>query len=199
MSTTDTPPRRGYHHGNLREALLDAARDLVAERGPQGFTLAEATRRAGVTPSAAYRHFKDREQLLLELCRRGTEEFGRRLGTAMRSGGLNAMGPAYLTFAREEPGYYAAMFSFRSDRRHEGEPEHAPGDDPFEALMTGIAKAMPAEGDAAKLLALEVWALSHGLASLERAGLLGPHSGAPPAEDVLYHGVARLLGMKDLA
>src|SRR3954462_5211842 len=118
LTTSDLATRRGYHHGNLREALLEAARQLVAERGPQGFSLTEAARRAGVSPSAPYRHFKDREEVLAELCRRGFALFGQRLQAAV-AGAQNAaealqrMGPAYLAFAREEPGYYAAMFSFQ--------------------------------------------------------------------------------------
>ncbi|MEE3098250.1 MAG: helix-turn-helix domain-containing protein, partial [Pseudomonadota bacterium] len=63
--------RRGYHHGNLREALVEAARPLIAERGPQGFTLAEVAREAGVSGAAPYRHFKGREDLIAEMARRG--------------------------------------------------------------------------------------------------------------------------------
>ena len=54
--------RRGYHHGRLRDALVEAARTLVAERGTAGFTLAEAAKRVGVTAAAPYRHFSDRRQ-----------------------------------------------------------------------------------------------------------------------------------------
>jgi hypothetical protein len=55
---------RGYHHGNLKEALIRAALDLIAEKGPSGFTFAEAARFAGVSPAAPYRHFRDRDELL---------------------------------------------------------------------------------------------------------------------------------------
>src|SRR3954470_22792091 len=134
----DLAARRGYHHGNLREALLEGARQLVAERGPQGFTLTEAARRAGVSPSAPYRHFKDREEVMAELCRRGFALFGRKMqdaasGSSDPGEALQRMGPAYLAFAREEPGYYAAMFTFQ--------PEEATGDNPFEAL-TGTIGAL---------------------------------------------------------
>ena len=54
--------KRGYHHGNLRQALVDAALDLISERGPMGFTLSEAAKAAGVTPAAVYRHFEGREE-----------------------------------------------------------------------------------------------------------------------------------------
>ena len=57
-------PKRGYHHGNLRQALIDAALELIEQRGPTGFTLSEAAKRAGVTPAAVYRHFEGREDLI---------------------------------------------------------------------------------------------------------------------------------------
>ncbi|RZK91505.1 MAG: TetR/AcrR family transcriptional regulator, partial [Methylobacterium sp.] len=53
--------RRGYHHGNLKEALIEAARRFIAERGIGGFTLVDAARLVGVTPAALYRHFRGRE------------------------------------------------------------------------------------------------------------------------------------------
>src|ERR1700680_2908602 len=109
--------KQSYHHGNLREALVTAARRLIAERGPAGFTLVEAARLAGVSAAAPYRHFTDRDALLAEAARRGLQEFDRRLATAWRDGGQDLgaaflrMGEAYLAFAREEPGYYGATFS----------------------------------------------------------------------------------------
>ncbi|WP_270936330.1 TetR/AcrR family transcriptional regulator [Falsiroseomonas oryzae] len=188
--------RRGYHHGNLKEALVEAARQLTAERGPFGFTLAEAARLAGVSPSAPYRHFRDRDALMGELCRQGFARFAARLAEAAAAGevreALMAMGRAYLAFAREEPGYYGAMFSWRDPSA----PARAePDDSAFGALVGAIARVLPEGSDRNKvrLLALEVWALSHGLAGLERAGMPPPASGAPPHEAVLTDAVGRLL------
>jgi AcrR family transcriptional regulator len=67
--------RDRYHHGNLRDALIDAALGLIAERGPAGFTFAEAARLVGVSPAAPYRHFRDREDLVAEVGRRGFDLF----------------------------------------------------------------------------------------------------------------------------
>ena len=191
--------RRGYHHGNLREALLDAARALVAERGPQGFTLTEAARRAGVSPSAPYRHFRDREEVLAELSRRGFALFGQRLQAAAGGGAsateaLAGMGPAYLAFAREEPGYYAAMFAFQPPP---GAETGVPGQrEPFEGLARAVAGVLPAGLAEPRLVALQIWALSHGVAMLERVGMPPPGSGAPPPERILNSGVAALLGRR---
>src|SRR5438445_1240042 len=66
---------RGYHHGNLKEALLQAALDLIAQKGAAGFTFADAARMAGVSPAAPYRHFRDRDELLSSIAQRGFEQF----------------------------------------------------------------------------------------------------------------------------
>ena len=189
----DLAARRGYHHGNLREALLEGARQLIAERGPHGFTLTEAARRAGVSPSAPYRHFKDREEVLQELSRRGFAQFGRTLQSAAAGArdpaeALQRLGPAYLAFAREEPGYYAAMFAFQGPSPEDGEMRA-----PFEALTGTISALLPGGGHDPRQVALQVWALSHGMAMLERAGMPVGDSGAPPAEAVLERGVSALL------
>ncbi|MEY8840640.1 TetR/AcrR family transcriptional regulator, partial [Cribrihabitans sp. XS_ASV171] len=68
-------PKRGYHHGNLRQALMDAALILIEEKGPTGFTLSEAAKKAGVTPAAVYRHYDGREDLIAEAARQGFEMF----------------------------------------------------------------------------------------------------------------------------
>ncbi len=68
-------PKRGYHHGNLREALVEACLKLIEAKGPTGFTLSEASREAGVTPAAVYRHFEGREDLIAEAARQGYEIF----------------------------------------------------------------------------------------------------------------------------
>lgn len=76
--------KRGYHHGNLREALVDACLALIAEKGPNGFTLSEAAREAGVTPAAVYRHFEGRDDLIAEAARQGYEMFADLMTDAYR-------------------------------------------------------------------------------------------------------------------
>src|SRR3954466_12402761 len=108
--------RRGYHHGNLKEALIEAAHRFIAERGLGGFPLADAAKLVGVTPAALYRHFRGREALVAEVAYRGFSQIAKRLARALKGSGtpierFTRMGEAYLTFAEQEPGYYAAMFS----------------------------------------------------------------------------------------
>ena len=107
---------RGYHHGNLKEALVRAALELIAQKGPSGFTFAEAARSAGVSAAAPYRHFRDRDELLSDVARRGFEQFAQALAKAWDDGrpdpftAFKRLGEAYLQFARAEPAFYSAMF-----------------------------------------------------------------------------------------
>src|ERR1700754_1062766 len=92
----------GYHHGNLKEALVQAALDLIAQKGPAGFTFAEAARSAGVSPAAPYRHFRDRDDLLVDVARRGFDLFAQALARAWDDGrpeplaAFERIGRAYL-------------------------------------------------------------------------------------------------------
>jgi AcrR family transcriptional regulator len=180
MSWTQPPagdsPRRGYHHGNLREALIQAAQDLIGAKGPAGFTIAEAARLAGVSPAAPYRHFRDAESLLAEVATRGFDTFRDRLAAALNASpaadparAAEAVGRAYLTFAREEPAFYAAMFEARIAR--EPFPElQAAGDRAF-GVLRSLAERLAAATriqprPPALMIALHLWSTAHGIASL---------------------------------
>ena len=96
--------------------MIRAALDLIAEKGPAGFTFADAARSAGVSSAAPYRHFRDRQALLADVARRGFELFEQRVGRAWSEGrpdpfrAFENVGRAYLAFAREQPAFYSAMF-----------------------------------------------------------------------------------------
>jgi AcrR family transcriptional regulator len=164
---------RGYHHGNLREALIDAAMSLIAELGPSGFTFAEAARRAGVSPAAPYRHFRDRDALMAEVARRGFEILEIALTKAWNDGrpdvftAFEALGRAYLDFARLEPAHYVAMFE--ADFQRTPEVKQA-GDRAFEVLRAAaerLVATLPAgKRPPALMMALHVWVLAHGTADL---------------------------------
>ena len=171
----DTEGRRGYHHGNLREALVQGALDLIAAKGPAGLTIAEAARAAGVSPAAPYRHFRDREELLAEIARRGFERFEEALARAWDGGVPEALaafervGRAYLEFARREPAYYAAMFE--AGVAVDSDPALRLAGDRAFAIVRGAAETLTAQLPArgrppALMVALHVWALAHGIATL---------------------------------
>src|ERR1700733_15518622 len=96
--------RRGYHHGNLREALIEAALELIGAKGPAGFTIAEAARLAGVSPAAPYRHFRDADALLAEVALRGYDRFAERLAKAW-NGGRPPPVPAVWELCRGGPAF----------------------------------------------------------------------------------------------
>jgi AcrR family transcriptional regulator len=188
--------RKSYHHGNLREALVAASLRLIEERGPLGFTLAEAARAAGVSAAAPYRHFRGRDELVEEVARQGFWMFGDRLERAWNDGrpsplsAFMAIGRAYLAFAREFPGYYIAMFE--SGVSIVGNPDlaHA-ADRAFGVLVTAAARlaaALPPERrPPATMMANHVWALSHGVVELFGRGR--PGSRAPfSADEMLESG-----------
>lgn len=185
---------RGYHHGNLKEDLVRAALELIAEKGPAGFTFADAARWAGVSPAAPYRHFRDRDALLTDVARRGFEEFASVLEKAWDDGkpdvhtGFDRMGRAYLDFAKREPAYYSAMF----------EAGVAPATDPdlreaseraFAVLRKaaeGLIALAPAKSrPPAMMVALHIWSMTHGIASLFGRGDAARRPLPMPAEDLL--------------
>jgi AcrR family transcriptional regulator len=192
--------RRGYHHGNLREALVEAARRLIAERGPAGFTLSDAAKLAGVSPAAPYRHFKDRQALLGEVAALGFAALARRLQAAVAAAGegpegFMAMGRAYLAFAREEPAYYAAMFNTGLGGSQEPDGLTVKEPDPGFRLLEEAVGRMSGVSDPVRRrqAALLVYGLTHGLASLAATGGLAAPDGLGDAEAALQLGVKALL------
>lgn len=175
------PPggRRGYHHGNLREALIEAALKLISEKGPSGVTFAEAARAAGVSAAAPYRHFRDRDALMADVARRGFERFEAALRKAWDEGrpsiqpAFERMGRAYLAFARDEPAYFSAMFESGLDLARYPEVKDA-GDRAFDVLRnaceTLVAMLPPGRKPPALMMALHIWSLSHGIAALFSRG-----------------------------
>jgi AcrR family transcriptional regulator len=108
---------KAYHHGDLREALVDVATDLVRERGPSGFSLREAARRVGVDPAACYRHYRDRADLLLAIAQRGflalAEQMEQAVSSLPRADSeqrMLAMGRVYVVFACDHPAEFRVMF-----------------------------------------------------------------------------------------
>jgi AcrR family transcriptional regulator len=188
--------RKGYHHGNLREALIDAARFLIAEKGPQGFTLIEAARLADVSPAAPYRHFRDREALVAAVAERGFALFAERLRAAMTGAdrpedGLEALGRAYLAFAREEPGHYGAMFLSAGTG---GGPDA--NDESFGLLVEAVRRLLSRDrGPVSDPLAaaMQIWSLAHGVAGLAATGRWPRLPGTPAPEEVLRVGAAAIV------
>jgi len=176
----DQGRERGYHHGNLREALLQAALDLIGQKGAAGFTFADAARMAGVSPAAPYRHFRDRDELLSSIAQRGFEQFEAALSEAWDDGrpdtitAFERVGRAYLNFAREQPALYSAMFE--SGIPIDMNPVLAAAGERAFAVIRAAAERLAALAPPgvprppAMMMALHIWSMSHGVASLFARG-----------------------------
>ena len=185
---------RGYHHGNLRETLVRAALELIAEKGPAGFTFADAARWAGVSPAAPYRHFRDRDELLADVARRGFDQFAAALAKAWDEGrpdvmgAFDRLGKAYLDFAKRAPAYYSAMFEagvpLDTDPQLRDASERA-----FAVLRAAserVVALMPAPArPPALMVALHVWSMTHGIASLFGRGDAARRALPMPPEELL--------------
>ena len=190
-------PKKGYHHGNLRQALTTAALELIEARGPTGFTLSEAAKQAGVTPAAVYRHFDGREALIAEAAQQGYEIFADLMEYAYQSGqpsalkAFEATGRAYLAFARKYPGHYIAMFESGISVNRTPELALVAGraNGVLEKAATDLSQHIPEDKrPPASMFSAHIWAMSHGVVELFARNSPGRASPFPP-EDLLETGI----------
>jgi AcrR family transcriptional regulator len=168
-----TEAKSGYHHGDLRAALIDAGLQLTRVGGPEALTIREATRRVGVSPNAAYRHFADREALLLAVAAAIQHRMVARMQSSVRRRGsselLRAVGVGYIKFALDEPGWFAVAFfgASQSDETASAPPYLAL----VEALdaMVDAGALSPDRRDGAEW---PCWSAVHGFAELALRGPL---------------------------
>ncbi|MEY4982631.1 MAG: hypothetical protein RIR62_897 [Pseudomonadota bacterium] len=164
-----TAPRSSYHHGDLRAQLIRAVRDLVETHGPDGFSVAEAARRAGVSSAAPYKHFRDRPELLRAVASEGMD----RLRDAMQAAAdrhpagsfesIAAIGQAYADFARTGPGVFRLVFGLTEG--HEDDPElEEKGLRCFSVVLQAVAAVLgkPAEDAGVRTRAYALWTCVHG-------------------------------------
>jgi len=176
--------RDDYHHGNLRAELVAAATELARDRGPAGVVLREVTRRAGVSPTAAYRHFADRDALLATVADEGMGQLSATMRRRMAevtatdpaeraSARLRATGRAYVEFALAEPGIFEVAFGgyeLQDDDRYS-----ASVDDPYALLCQVLDEGLAAGTvSAARRPGAEItcWAAVHGFSVLHQRGPL---------------------------
>ena len=189
QDATIQPPRAGYRHGDLRQALIDAGLEMAREGGPDAVVLREATRRAGVSPNAAYRHFADRAALVTAVSDAASGEVAAVIEQEWDSVAddlppdetarehLRAVGTGYLRFARDEPGLFRAAFTVPTDLNEAfGRSKAGPGGrTPFELLSSALdellaAGVLPEERRPGAEFAC--WSAVHGLAMLVLEGPL---------------------------
>src|SRR5690625_1632849 len=165
--------RDTYHHGDLRNALLEATVDLVRERGARGFSVSEAARRAGVSISAPYRHFADRDAMLAASAQRAFTELETRFGALTLDEAFPArsaqIAVAYVAFAREDPARFEVMFASGIDKA--AHPELL---EQTHRIQTRLEAALAPYVRHAELVdrAAELWSIAHGVAALTVGGNL---------------------------
>ncbi len=159
--------RATYHHGNLGPALIAAARELLDADGPGAVSLREAARRVGVSATATYRHFQDKDHLLAAVAAEGYREFSERLrAAASESEGFSEIGAAYIEFALSHPGLFRLMFGPLLRERERYPELGAAADSAFAALRDGAQRFVGGRNDDIESIALASWSFAHGLARL---------------------------------
>lgn len=186
MGNLDTE-RANYHHGNLRQELLDLAVARVESSGVEALSLRDLASTLGVSKTAPYRHFPDRTSLLRAVMEVGWYDLrgdllASRQGVSDPEAGLRAMGRAYLAFAGRRSNLYRLLFSGQGKDLFGG--DHCPEEiDAFAPLLEQIARCQAAGWKASadpQVLALSIWAQVHGAAELAIEGLVPVPEGMEP-------------------
>jgi AcrR family transcriptional regulator len=185
---TAVRPKKRFHHGDLREALIAATRELLIEHGPAGFTLADACRRAGVTTAAPYKHFRDKQEILEEIVLRGFAELTATNSRAVTEGGpgtiegITAMGISYVEFAVAQPALFRLMFGHKSEIMKVEQVDET-GKQCLKNVIEEVAAYSRQHGHAAdaEAIALRLWTFVHGASSLQ---LDGDYERVAPGLDV---------------
>jgi AcrR family transcriptional regulator len=203
VSNRKRPRRKSYHHGNLPTALVDVAKQLIVERGLEGFTLREVARRVGVTHVAAYRHYADRRALLAAVGEHGFQLLRRRLDAARKKAPesleprLRAVLAAYLHFCWDEPALTHVMFGPRLSRAGEFARLEAAVENSLGIIAETIAAHAPAQAlrhRSARQLGIVLWTFVHGFSTLsyDKAAYPSARQAARAFDDAL---TPMLIGM----
>lgn len=185
------PAKRGYHHGDLRNALVTAAAELAAKGGPTSVTIRAAAREVGVTPTAAYRHFAGHEDLLKAAKEHAMAELTAAMNVEVAAlppasdpvhralVRLGAIGRGYIVFARAQPGLFRTVFSPEGPVLPPEEGEE--GREPFVMLLSSLDELVEVgylSPDHRPMAEVSAWSMVHGLAAL----LDGPLRNLPESE-----------------
>ena len=186
MFTLSTPlEKRPYHHGDLRQALVRSALEILSEAGVAGLSLRAAARRARVSAMAPYRHFADKEALLAAVAEYGFRELAARLTAATATAadpraGLAALGVAYVLFACDQPSLFKLMFGPTIEKKSGHPVLDEAGSACFNALRQAVEAAKFFEGDSdGGDVSLACWSLVHGLSALIVDGRLAEYDSDP--------------------
>jgi AcrR family transcriptional regulator len=196
MSEAAAPESRPYHHGDLRRALIDAARRLLEQEGPTALSLRAVAREAGVSPAAPYHHFKDKGELLDAVAHEGWEMLNVALTQARAEAvsvreKMAALGVAYVCFARDNPSLYRVMYDGSRDK--EDLPTHLrmQDDSAYCQVRDTLveAGADPTDEVALELATTAAWCAAHGLAEMASFKQFDTLKAALGSEEAFLRGV----------
>jgi len=202
MRETAAAESRPYHHGDLRRALIDAARRLLEKDGPSALSLRAVAREAGVSPAAPYHHFKDKAELLDAVAHEGWEMLDIALIKA-RDGAkslrerMASLGVAYVCFARDNPALYRVMYDCSRDKEALPEHVHADNDSAYCRVRDTLveAGADPSDEIGIELATVASWCAAHGLAEMAGFKQFEPLKAALGGEDAFLRGVFEHMGL----
>ena len=202
MKSSPAVEARPYHHGDLRRALVDAARRLLEAEGQSALSLRAVAREAGVSPAAPYHHFKDKAQLLDAVAHEGWELLDAAMGRAKAQaasvlGALSEVGVAYVCFARDNPALYRVMYDTARDQSRLPDRVQAQEDGAYCKVRGALIEA---GADPAKTLELELstvaaWCSAHGLAEMAGFKQFEGLKDACGGEAAFFHAVFRRMGV----
>lgn len=196
-----TTDNSNYHHGNLRQALVDAALDILKEKGIQALSLRGVARHAGVSQTAPYSHFKDKQGLLAAVATKGFYALSRTmeqecLGAITEKEKMLALARGYVNFATRQRALFQLMFGNEiGERKHFPELAEA-GSACHRLLANAVAEVLDAHESpktTQPIATLAAWSLVHGLSILLLDGQVSTEELAMPDQDALVETVASLL------
>lgn len=202
MNAAVTAESRPYHHGDLRRALVDAARRILENEGPNALSLRAVAREAGVSPAAPYHHFKDKGELLDAVAMEGWEALGEALAEAREktTAGdivIAELGVAYVCFARDNPALYRVMYersrdkdALPEDMRDNDESAYCLVRETFREIAGGEVSDMDIE-----LATIAAWCAAHGLAEMSGFAQFVPLKAELGGEQNFLRAVLAHLGM----
>jgi len=201
LATTCEP--RPYHHGDLRRALIEAARTIVLRDGVQALSLRAVAREAGVSPAAPYHHFKDKQELMLAVGQLGFEDLGQAMKAAVEEAGadpqsrLTAIGVAYVLFSRNNPAIYRLMYDCSRDMEalpHESKDKDMTGYQLVRQAMIDVGRAAPDDEVGLELATIAAWCAAHGVAEMASFPQFKPLKDALGGEVNFYRELLKRIG-----
>lgn len=192
--------KSGYHHGDLRAGLIEATRQLVEEKGPDGFSVSDACRLAGVSSAAPYKHFKDKNEMLVAMVMEGMMRHLQDMVAAVEGipkgspKRLTALGKQYVSFALRENGVFRLKFGGYTDRLDDPRLQAA-GEQTFGMVLQEVAACMGETEVTPEVRkrGFQLWSFVHGLSFLLADSKLSDMGGGMDLDDVLGDVAERLL------